>query len=60
MLVKEPGYDEFVAEQIAAGKADSAAGRVLSLEESRKRTFASIEQKAKKLEETEREMVAYG
>lgn len=52
-MFKEKGYDEFLAEQIKKSREDIQAGRVLTLEESKARTLALIERKAKELNEME-------
>lgn len=59
-MFKEKGYDEFLAESLKRANEDIAAGRVLSLEESKARIHQIIEQKSKELEAAEREMLIYG
>ena len=55
MLVKEAGYDEFVAEQIALAEADIKAGRVYSQQEVNDSILNLLEKKAKELELAEQE-----
>ncbi|MFZ7229803.1 hypothetical protein ACLSZN_07495 [Avibacterium avium] len=52
-MLKEKGYDEFLAEKIRRGDEDFKAGRVLTLEESRRQTLALLERKAREFEEME-------
>ncbi|MDH2998496.1 hypothetical protein A1D22_10835 [Pasteurellaceae bacterium LFhippo2] len=59
-MLKEKGYDEFLAEKIKLGREDVEAGRVLTLAQSRTRTRAVIERKAKELAEFERSQLLYG
>ena len=56
-MFKEKGYDEFLAQKLKESREDIQAGRVFSLEESKARTLALIERKAKELNEME--MKAY-
>lgn len=51
MLLKEQGYDEFLAEKIRRGQADAEAGRVLTAEQSKARTQEIIRRKAQELDE---------
>ena len=60
MLLKEKGYDEFLAESIKRGEEDIAAGRVFTLEQVKEHLQRTIEQKAMVLEAAEREMLIYG
>lgn len=50
MLLKEQGYDEFLAEKIRCGQEDVKAGRVFTAEQSRARTQEIIRKKAQELE----------
>lgn len=50
-MFKEKGYDEFLAEKIRLANEDISAGRVLSLEESKKQALALLERKAREFEE---------
>lgn len=62
MMLKEKGYDEFLAEKIRLGKEDIAAGRVVTLEEAKKQWQQTIERKAAELAEWEemQQEVVYG
>lgn len=51
MLLKEQGYDEFLAEKIRRGQEDVKAGRVFTAEQSRARTQDIIRKKAQEFEE---------
>lgn len=53
MLLKEKGYDEFLAEQINRGNEDIKAGRVITLEEAKTRWQRTIEKKALEFAEIE-------
>lgn len=57
-MFKEKGYDEFLAEKIRRAQEDIKAGRVLTLEESRKRTLAMLERKAREFEERDNHVYA--
>ncbi|HHW7568239.1 TPA: hypothetical protein ACU21S_001563 [Mannheimia haemolytica] len=46
MLLKEQGYDEFLAEKIRRGQEDVKAGRFFTAEQSRARTQEVIRKKA--------------
>lgn len=48
-MFKEKGYDEFLAENIQQGLADSAAGRVFTLEECTAHWQQKIERQALEL-----------
>ncbi|MGY6090619.1 hypothetical protein [Avibacterium paragallinarum] len=52
-MFKEKGYDEFLAEKIRRADEDFKAGRVLTLEESRRQTLALLERKVREFEEME-------
>lgn len=58
MIIKEKGYDEYLAEKIAAGRADVDAGRVFTLEEARVRWQVVIEELDSEMKQFERD-VAY-
>ncbi|MDH2925707.1 hypothetical protein [Lonepinella koalarum] len=53
LFQKEKGYDEFLAEQIKQAREDIQAGKVLTLAESKARTQALLERKARELEQTQ-------
>lgn len=53
MIFKESGYDEFLAEQIAQGRAELAAGKGISLEQAKAYVKATIEATTKELDELE-------
>lgn len=57
-MFKEKGYDEFLAEKIRRAQEDIKAGRVLTLEESRKKTLAMLERKAREFEERDNHVYA--
>lgn len=57
-MFKEKGYDEFLAEKIRRAQEDIKAGRVLTLKESRKRTLAMLERKAREFEERDNHVYA--
>lgn len=61
-MLKEAGYDEFLAMKIARGLEDVEAGRVISLEEAQKDWQRRIERKALEMalldEELEKELYA--
>ena len=61
-MIKEQGYDAFLAEQIAKGQADIRAGRVYSLEEAKERSKEALVKKIKEIEKEDlAEMtVSYG
>lgn len=62
MLLKEKGYDEFLAEKIRRGLDDVANGRVVSLAEAQKEWEEAIRQAGKRVAELEQLQteVAYG
>lgn len=45
MIFKEKGYDEYLAEKVQKGLADSQAGRVYSLEEANAEWQEELEKK---------------
>ncbi|MDO4698825.1 MAG: hypothetical protein Q4A60_09185 [Pasteurellaceae bacterium] len=59
-MLKEKGYDEFLAERIRQGQQDIAEGRVISLEDAKKQWQKTIERKAAELAEFEREVAYVG
>lgn len=59
MLLKEKGYDEFLAEKIRRGLDDVANGRVVTLEELNRSIEQMLEQKAAELKEAEQGLI-YG
>lgn len=50
-MLKEKGYDEFLAEKIRRADEDIKAGRVLTLEESKRQTLVILERKAQEFAE---------
>lgn len=50
-MLKEKGYDEFLAEKIRRADEDIKAGRVLTLEESKRQALAKLEHKAQEFAE---------
>lgn len=62
MMLKEKGYDEFLAEKIRRGKEDIAAGRVFTLEQANAKWQQTIASKAAELAELEemQHEVVYG
>ncbi|MFZ7234942.1 hypothetical protein ACLSZ5_08310 [Avibacterium avium] len=54
-MLKEAGYDEFLAERIAEGEAALARGEYMSLKEWKKHTDELLKRKALELEMLERE-----
>lgn len=50
-MLKEKGYDEFLAEKIRRADEDIKAGRVLTLEESKRQTLVLLERKAQEFAE---------
>lgn len=58
MFLKEKGYDEFLAQKIAKGRAELEAGKGVSLEQAKALVQSTIEETAKDLADFER-MVAY-
>ena len=50
-MLKEKGYDEFLAEKIRRADEDIKAGRVLTLEESKRQALAKLERKAQEFVE---------
>ncbi|VTM24519.1 Uncharacterised protein [Stutzerimonas stutzeri] len=50
-MLKEKGYDEFLAEKIRRADEDIKAGRVLTLEESKRQALAKLERKAQEFAE---------
>ncbi|MGX2968280.1 hypothetical protein ACWIW6_09545 [Ursidibacter sp. B-7004-1] len=56
-MFKEKGYDEFLAQKLRESREDIKNGKVLTFEESRAKTQALVERKAKEL--SEMEMRAY-
>ncbi|KAE9525780.1 hypothetical protein FHQ28_05995 [Pasteurellaceae bacterium USgator11] len=58
MIIKEKGYDEYLAQKIAAGRADVEAGRVCTLAEARVRWQAVVEELDSEIKQFERD-VAY-
>lgn len=54
MIFKEPGYDEFLAAQIAQGRAELEAGKGIPLEQARAYVQSAIEEAARELHELER------
>lgn len=46
-MFKEKGYDEFLAQQLKESREDIQAGRILTHEESKARTLALLERKAR-------------
>ncbi|MBF0786105.1 hypothetical protein IR120_11650 [Muribacter muris] len=48
-MLKEKGYDEFLAEKIRKGREDIQAGRYLTAEQSRQRIEALLVRKEKEL-----------
>ncbi|TNG91592.1 hypothetical protein FHQ28_09605 [Pasteurellaceae bacterium USgator11] len=59
MLIKEKGYDEYLAEKIAAGRADIAAGRIVTLEEAELLTLKIVERIANEEVEFEQNIKAF-
>ncbi|KAE9527821.1 hypothetical protein [Testudinibacter aquarius] len=59
MLIKEKGYDEYLAEKIAAGRADIAAGRIVTLEEAELLTLEIVERVANEEAEFEQNIKAF-
>ncbi|TNH08852.1 hypothetical protein [Testudinibacter sp. TR-2022] len=59
MLIKEKGYDEYLAENIAAGRADIAAGRIVTLEEAELLTLEIVERIANEEVEFEQNIKAF-
>lgn len=58
MLLKEKGYDEFLAQKIAKGRAELEAGKGIPLEQAKALVQATIEETTKDLADFER-TVAY-
>ncbi|MDY5849047.1 hypothetical protein [Actinobacillus porcinus] len=62
MILKEKGYDEFLAENIKLGLADIEAGRTISLDDAKKEWQQLLERKALDMalldEELEHELYA--
>lgn len=56
-MFKEKGYDEFLAKQLEESRKDIQAGRVMTQAESKAKTMAMLERKAREL--AEMEMRAY-
>ncbi|MGX2955895.1 hypothetical protein ACWIYZ_02260 [Ursidibacter arcticus] len=56
-MFKEKGYDEFLAQKLRESREDIKNGKVLTFEESKAKTQALVERKAKEL--SEMEMRAY-
>lgn len=50
MLLKEQGYNEFLAQKIKNAEQDILAGRILTKEQSLEKTRALIEKKAREQE----------
>lgn len=59
MLVKEAGYDEFLAEKLARADEDIRAGRVMDGEEAFKLIEQRLAEKARELEKMHNEPLAY-
>lgn len=60
-MLKEKGYDKFVAEQIHQGLEDYQNGRILSLEEAKLLSQQAIQNKIKELDEFDHnELMIYG
>lgn len=53
MLMKEKGYDEFLAKRIAEGLAEADKGEGLTLEQSKARAMAVLEKKVQEVAEVE-------
>lgn len=58
MIFKEPGYDEFLAQKIAKGRAELESGKGIPLEQAKAYVKANIEQTVKELDDFERS-IAY-
>ncbi|WP_032092099.1 hypothetical protein [Necropsobacter rosorum] len=62
-MLKETGYDEYLAQQIKLGRDDIKAGRVISFEDAKQHWQRTLEQKALEIaelnEELEKELI-YG
>ncbi|WP_162855938.1 hypothetical protein [Actinobacillus indolicus] len=56
-MLKEKGYDEFLAEKVRQGLSDVEMQRGLSLEQSKERARKVIERKAQELATFDRENV---
>lgn len=50
MIFKEPGYDEFLAQKIAKGRAELEAGKGIPLEKAKAYVKVNIERTINKLE----------
>lgn len=59
-MLKEKGYDEFLAEKLAKSGNDIQAGRVYSLDEVDSAVKKLIERKIEELEQSDLENVIYG
>lgn len=59
VMLKEKGYDEFLAEKIRKGEDDLKHGRVLSAEQSRAEARQAIQRKMQELEHAQSNGFAY-
>lgn len=58
MLLKEKGYDEFLAQNLAKGRAELEAGKGISLAEAKLQVQATIVETVKDLDDLEK-TIAY-
>lgn len=59
-MLKEKGYDEFLAEQIRIGREQARAGQGIPLEVAKQQIKSNLEQKIKELELSQNRDVVYG
>lgn len=60
MLLKETGYDEFLAEKIRKGRESINTGKIIELADADKEWQQTIKRKAEEVAEFEKEVIAYG
>lgn len=59
-MLKEKGYDEFLAEQIRIGRAQIEAGQGIPFEVAKQQIQANLEKKIREMELSRNRDVAYG
>ncbi|AHG72551.1 hypothetical protein X781_4020 [Mannheimia sp. USDA-ARS-USMARC-1261] len=59
-MLKEKGYDEFLAEKIRIGREQARAGQGVPLEVAKQRTKEKLERKIREMELSRNRDVVYG